>query len=338
MASQPQERATAGKPRLAVVCSFFDEEAAVDPFYARLRAVLAGELSHVEARLVFVDDGSTDATRARLERLAEDDPRIRVLALSRNFGQQAALSAGLDVARGDAVVLMDSDLQHPPEVLPAMVARWLEGHAVVSAVRRDTADSSLLKRLSSRAFYRLFNLLSDVPLVPGAADFTLLSREAARVLRRMPERHRFLRGMVAWTGFEAASVPYVAPARVAGRSKYGLRRMAALALDAVCSFTVRPIRVAAKVGLTVAGLGLVYLAYAVVRALLYGDVVPGWASILCTVIILGGMNLFFLGVVGEYVARVYQEVKSRPIYVLAPRRRRGRPGRAARRDEHRGEG
>ena len=256
MASQPQERTAAGKPRLAVVCPFFDEEATVDAFYARLRAVLAGELAHVEARLVFVDDGSTDATLARLESLAEEDPRIRVLALSRNFGHQAALSAGLDVARGATrSCFMDSDLQHPPELLPAMVARWLEGHPVVSAVRQETADGSPLERPHVAG---VLPALQPPERRPARARrgrlHAALARGGAR-LRRMPERHRFLRGMVAWTGFPAASVPYVAPARAAGRSKYTLLRRVGLALDAICSFTVRPIRVAMKVGLAVAGLG-----------------------------------------------------------------------------------
>jgi dolichol-phosphate mannosyltransferase len=329
MASQSDARASSRRPTLAVVCPFFDEEEAVVPLYERLRAVLDGELAGFAARLLFIDDGSTDGTLARLQQLARADPRVRVLALARNFGHQAALSAGLDHARADAIVLMDSDLQHPPEVIPEMVARWREGAEVVCGVRLQTAGSSPLKQLTSRAFYGIFNFLSEVPLVPGAADFTLLSRAAARVLRRMPERHRFLRGMIAWTGLRASQVSYTAPARVAGHSKYTLSRMVALALDAICSFTVRPIRLAMNVGLAVAVLGLVYLAYAVAKALFLGDVVPGWASILSTEIILGGINLFFLGLIGEYVARGYQEIKARPIYVLAPRRRRAAAERQA---------
>lgn len=313
-------------PRVAIVCPFYDEEEVVESLHERLSSVFATELAGYEARFVFVDDGSQDATLARLEALAEADPRIRVVALARNFGHQAALSAGLEVARGDAVVLMDSDLQHPPELLPALVARWRDGHPVVCAVRQETADASPLKRFTSAGFYRLFNLLSDVPLVAGAADFTLLSRRAARVVRRLPERHRFLRGLVAWTGLKTAYVAYTAPPRVSGRSKYTSRRMTSLALDAIFSFSVRPIRLAAKAGLIVSALGFAYLAYVLVRALVQGDVVRGWASILSTVIILGGLNLFFTGILGEYVARAYQELKARPVYVLAPRRRRRRKG------------
>lgn len=309
------------RPLISVVCPFFNEEATVERLYARLREVLDAEQPPVDCRMLFIDDGSRDRTLERLDAVAAADPRVRVYALSRNFGHQAALSAGLDLARGDALVLMDADLQHPPELIREMLRKWREGFAVVAGLRQETADATWLKRATSNAFYRLFNLLSDVPIVPGVADFTLLSREAYRALRRLPERHRFLRGMIAWLGFPTAYVPYVAPPRTEGESKYSFRRMTSLAVDALVSFSVRPIRMAAKLGLTVAALGFLYLCYVVWRHLFLGDTVAGWPSILSTVIILGGLQLFFIGLIGEYIARSFEELKGRPLYVLKRRPR-----------------
>jgi len=293
----------------------YNEAEVVELFYQRLKPVLTG-LSDLEHRIVFVDDGSQDDTLARLERIARQDPCVRVLALSRNFGHQVALTAGLDAADADAVLMMDADLQHPPECIPTMVQRWRQGYDVVSAVRQRTADSSLFKRLSSAAFYWLVNHLSDTPIVPGAADFCLLSWQAVQALRQCPERHRFLRGMVSWIGFARATVPFTAPPRPAGRTKYAPARMLALALDAIFSFSIKPIRWATHLGLGAVGLSLVYLAY-ILYCLLRGvQLVAGWTSIIFVVTFLGGVQLAFIGVLGEYIGRIFEEVKRRPLYLL----------------------
>ena len=301
------------RKRLCVVCPCYNEEEAIRQFYARLKEVLV-TLDGIDHSIHFVDDGSTDGTLAELNKIADCDPDVAVYSLSRNFGHQVALSAGLDTADGDAVVMMDSDLQHPPEVIPELVDKWLAGSDVVSAVRSSTDDSSLLKRLTSRGFYWLINRCSDTPIIPNAADFGLLSRRAHRALCVMPERHRFLRGMVSWIGFPRAIVEYAAAARVAGHSKYTPRKMINLALNAGFSFSTAPIKLASRAGALVVTLGFVYLAYIIGRHLLLGDLVLGWGSLMCTMLVLGGLQLVFIGLIGEYVARVFEETKRRPLY------------------------
>jgi dolichol-phosphate mannosyltransferase len=297
-------------------------------FYARLKESLES-LPDLRHRILFVDDGSSDETLAELNRIAADDAAVEVYSLSRNFGHQIALTAGLDAARGDAVVMMDSDLQHPPTLIPHLVEQWRRGADVVSAVRRSTADESRFKRLTSRGFYKFLNALSDTPIPEGAADFCLLSRRAHRALRAMPERHRFLRGMVSWMGFERVFVEYDAPARAAGKSKYTLRRMLRLASNAVFSFSAAPLQTASRVGMLAMLAGFAYLAYIVGRYLLYHDLVPGWSSVVCSIVILGGLQLVFIGLIGEYLARIFEEVKGRPLYLFKQRPSRRRALRAA---------
>jgi dolichol-phosphate mannosyltransferase len=273
-------------------------------------------LEGVTTCILFVDDGSTDRTLDVLNRIAAGDVSVEVLSLSRNFGQQIAITAGLDFADADAVVVMDSDLQHPPTLIPEMVRYWLGGYDVVSAVRQHTADASLMKRKTSSAFYVFFNFLADVKLTPGAADFCLLSRRAHRALQRMPERHRLLRGMVSWIGFRRVSVPYTAPARPAGTSKFTPARMWRMAIDAVFSFSAAPIRMASKVGIGILILAFCYFCYSLYFVLFKGSTVQGWASIMTLILGLGGTQLIFIGLIGEYLSRVYEESKGRPLYFL----------------------
>jgi len=300
---------------LCIVAPCHNEEDVLPEFHRRLRDVLAS-LDGLDYRLVLVDDGSTDGTLERIEELRRRDPRVEVASLTRNFGHQAALLAGLSMAGGDAVLIMDSDLQHPPELIPEMVRRWRDGHDVVSAVRRTSAGVSWFKRFSSGLFYWLINRLSDTPIVPGAADFCLMSRRAHAALMRMPEHHPFLRGMISWMGFPRTFVPYDAAERPAGATKYDLPRMIAMALDAVFSFSVTPIRLMTRLGLVITGLGFIYLAYVVLRALIADDLVQGWGSLISVVVILGGLQLTFMGVIGAYLARVFEEVKRRPLYLF----------------------
>ena len=307
---------TSAPVELSVVCPCYHEEAGIEAFYEALKRVLTDDCPEVSHRIVFVDDGSRDATLERLQRIEAKDDKVYVCSLARNQGHQIALSAGLDIAEGDAVIVMDSDLQHPPSLIPTLIDRWRQGHDVVLAVRQQTEDASVFKRLSSDGFYWVFNFLSDVKLTPGAADFCLLSRKAHHALRDMPERRRFLRGMVAWMGFATDRVQYTAPSRFAGESSYGLGRMLKLAMDATVSFSTRPIRLATKAGALCVAVGFVYLTYILGRYVVLGDLSPGWASILGTVIMMGGAQLLSIGLIGEYLAHIFEEVKGRPLYLL----------------------
>ena len=298
--------------RLAIVVPCFNEAAIVERFYAELAGALAPV--DVDWRVCFVDDGSTDATLECLNRLAKAHPNIDVYSLSRNFGHQVALSAGLDVTLGSAVVMMDADLQHPPSVVPSMIALWRRGCDVVSGVREDTDGASWFKRATAKAFYRLINRLGDTAIVPGAADFCLLSARAHAALCAMPERHRFLRGMVSWIGFDRTYVAFQAPRRSAGESKYTTLKMVALALDALFSFSAAPMRIAARVGLALIVPGALYFLYILFRYFTMNDFVRGWGSLICTLMIIGGIQLVFIGIIGEYLARIFEESKRRPLY------------------------
>jgi dolichol-phosphate mannosyltransferase len=302
-------------PVLTVVAPCYNEAAVVDMFFQELRAALDA-LAGVEARMVFVDDGSTDATLEKLNAIAARDPRVDVYSLSRNFGHQIALAAGLDVARGDAVVMMDSDLQHPPAVIAELVRQWLAGYDIVSALRVTTERITFFKRATARGFYWLINQLSDVEIAPGAADFCLLSARAHRAIISMPERHRFLRGMVAWVGFRRAFVPFLAPPRRAGESKYTRLKMIGFAVDALLSFSAAPMRVASRLGVALIVPGLLYLAYVLARYFFVGDLVAGWGSTISVLLIVGGLQLGFIGLIGEYLARIFEETKRRPLYVF----------------------
>jgi dolichol-phosphate mannosyltransferase len=301
--------------QLTIVSACYNEAESIPELVRELLAVV-DTIRGVTFRIVIVDDGSQDDSVALLRAAHQRDPRVEVFPLSRNFGHQIALSAGLDLATGDAVIMLDSDLQHPPSLIPKMVELWLQGHEIVSAVRDQTSGASLMKRLTSRAFYALMRRVTDREIVAGAADFCLLARPAYRALRRMPERHRFLRGMIAWIGFRRAYVHYHAAPRRHGHSKYTPLKMLKLALDAIFSFTVWPLRLIGQVGVLTSLLGLGYLGYVLFQFAFRGDTVRGWPSLISTVLILGGLQLVALGAVGEYLARVYEESKGRPLYLF----------------------
>lgn len=306
----------ATRPTLCVITPCYNEEQGLEEFYLHLKSELDA-LTAVEYRIVFVDDGSVDGTAAVLKAIAHRDPSCKVYSLSRNFGHQAAITCGLDAAHeADAVVVMDSDLQHPPTLIPHMVEQWRAGYDVVQAIRGQTAGASPVKRLTSAAFYWIFNRLSDVAIPKGAADFYLLSRRAHEALMTMPERSRFLRGMVAWIGFQRTTINYDAPPRAAGVSKYTRSRMTRLAMDGLVSFSARPIRLATRAGLLLVLVGAAYLSYIIGRWALLGDLVQGWPSLISIVLILGGAQILFIGLLGEYLARVFDESKRRPLYVV----------------------
>ena len=300
---------------LSIVTPCYNESEVVGLFHAAVIEVL-DDLSDLRTEIVFVDDGSADDTLDRLNELAARDPRVRVCSLSRNFGHQIALTAGLDFAAGDAIIMMDSDLQHPPETIPKLVEKWREGYDVVSAIRTNGQGQSWLKDATSGAFYSVLNLLSKTRITPGAADFCLLSRRVCQSIGDMPERHRFLRGLVSWAGFDRALVPYECRERAAGESKYTMVKMVTLALDAVFSFSAEPLRLALRLGLVITFGGFLYLIITLAWGLIVDGLVPGYASIIGVTLILGGCQLSFIGLIGQYLARVFEEVKRRPIYLV----------------------
>jgi dolichol-phosphate mannosyltransferase len=330
------------RPLLSVVVPARDEAAVLPEFHRRLSAVLSGV--PLRAEVVYVDDGSTDGTWAFLAGLAQRDARVRALRLSRSFGHQAALSAGIDRARGDAVVTIDADLQDPPELITELIAKWREGFAVVHARRTRRLGEGWAKRAASLAFHRLLRVVADVPVRVDVADFRLLDRTACDVLRRMPERHRYLRGMAVWAGFPQAEVPYERQPRSAGRTKYRLPGMISLGLDAIVSFSRVPLRIAAWLGAAVVPLSLALLVAGIVRAASGRAESRGtavWIMPVALLALLDGTVLLLIGVLGAYVARIGDEARARPLYVVreetgggakrrAVRRRRGASGGSAR--------
>lgn len=304
-------------PLLSLVVPVFNEAAAVAPFVARVQGV-ARTLPACRFEIVFVDDGSTDTTRARLRELVQANAgvQVRALLLSRNFGKEAALSAGLDAARGDAVIPIDVDLQDPPELIETMVARWREGFPVVLARRSDRRSDRLMKRASANWFYRVHNRLADVALPENVGDFRLLDRRVVDVLRTLPENRRFMKGIFAWAGFRSAVVDYARPAREEGASRFTPWRLWNLALEGITSFSTAPLRVWTYIGSAIAGLSMLYAMIIVARVLWAGIDVPGYASLITVVLFLGGLQLIGLGVIGEYIGRIYLEAKRRPVYVV----------------------
>ncbi len=265
---------------------------------------------------IFVDDGSTDGSAEVLDGLRRGDPRVRSLVLSRNFGHQAALSAGLAHARGDGVITMDCDMQHPPALIPELIDRWRAGDDVVNTIRKESVEAGLLKRLASAGFYRFFNWATRVPLEAGSADFRLMGRPVVDVLNALPERQRFLRGLVPWLGFRQGRFEYEAPRRFAGRPKYSFSRSLRLAADGLTSFSFYPLRLSALMGCAIIGLSFLYGIYALAMHLIAQTTQPGWTSLIVCVLFLGGCQIAILGVLGEYIGRILEQVKERPLYIV----------------------
>jgi polyisoprenyl-phosphate glycosyltransferase len=300
---------------LSVVAPMYNEEATAAAFCERVFAALDG----VPLELVLVDDGSSDGTAKIVDDLAASDPRVRVVRLSRNFGHQTAITAGLDHARGDAVVMIDADLQDPPEVINDLLAKWSEGADVVYAVRQRRDGETRFKLATASLFYRLMSRVSSIQLEPDAGDFRLMGRQALDGLLSMRERSRYLRGMTVWVGFTQAAVPYQRDARYAGETKYTLRRMLAFSLDAISSFSHLPLQAATVLGFLFSFIA--FLAIPVVIGLKLADsYLPGFSTITIVILLLGGMNLIAVGIIGEYVGRIYDEVKRRPLYLVRERR------------------
>jgi glycosyltransferase involved in cell wall biosynthesis len=310
-------------PLISVIVPVKDEEAAILPFVARLTTVLDGlrcpENGSVDWEMLFVDDGSSDATLPAILAAHGRDPRVRGLSLSRNFGKEAALSAGLDHATGDTVVPIDVDLQDPPEMIGPMLDQWRAGYEVVYGVRRNRLTDSLPKRLTADLYYRAHNWLSEDKIPEHAGDFRLLDRKVVDVIRRMPERNRFMKGLFAWGGFRQTAVEYDRAERAIGTTKFNYLKLWKLAVDGITSASTAPLRVWSYMGAGIAVVALAYALYLIGRTVLYGIDVAGYASIMVAVLFLGGVQLLSLGILGEYVGRILVETKGRPIYVVRQR-------------------
>jgi glycosyltransferase involved in cell wall biosynthesis len=303
-------------PLLSVVVPVKNEEAAILPFVERVSAILDDIALNQSWEILFVDDGSTDGTLAAIAAANISERRVRALSLSRNFGKEAALSAGLDHARGRAVIPMDVDMQDPPEVLPEMVAKWLDGYEMVFGVRRSRAHDSFAKRLTAGLYYRAHNAVSRDKIPENAGDFRLLDRKVVEVIRKLPERNRFMKGLFAWAGFKQAAVEYDRVERETGKSKFNYWKLWTLALDGITSASTVPLRIWSYVGAVIALLALGYAGFLALDTMIFGNAVPGYASIMVSVLFLGGVQLISLGVLGEYVGRILTETKQRPLYVV----------------------
>jgi glycosyltransferase involved in cell wall biosynthesis len=299
---------------LSVVAPMYEEEATVDPFTERV----ASALGDINYELILVNDGSKDHTRDAMAAAAARDPRVKVVSLARNFGHQPALTAGLEHARGDVIVMLDGDLQDPPEVIPEMLAKWGEGVDVVYAVREQRLGETLFKRVTARGFYTVFRRLTGLDLAVESGDFRLMDRRALDALLAMPERNRFLRGMTVWIGFTQTAVPFVRQERHAGVTKYPLRKMLRFSFDAITSFSSRPLQWAMILGFFFSAIAFLAIPLTVVAR--YADIFSkGVPTTIIIVLLLGGIQLITVGIIGEYVGRIYDEVKNRPLYVVGER-------------------
>ena len=305
----------AHRPSLSVIVPVYNEESVLPEFHRRLAAVL--DRIPADAEIVYVNDGSSDRSIALLAELNDRDPRVAVVDLSRNFGKEIALTAGLDHASGDAVVVIDADLQDPPELIPDMLAAWREGYDVVLMRRASRARESWLKKATARAFYRAIGRIGTIDIPEDVGDFRLLSRRAVAAIARFPERSRFMKGLFAWIGFACKEIDYARDGRYAGETKWNYWRLWNFALEGITSFSVVPLKVASYIGFATALIAFVYGIYFIVKTLIFGDPARGFPTLVTLVLFLGGLQLMALGIIGEYLARMFIEVKQRPLYLVA---------------------
>jgi glycosyltransferase involved in cell wall biosynthesis len=302
--------------RISIVTPFYNEEEGVGIYFGKLAEVLRPLSASYEFEFICVNDGSRDRTLSLLQATRPEFGRVKVVDLSRNFGKEAALSAGLDHASGEAVIPVDADLQDPPELIPEMIRRWEAGTPVVLAVREDRQSDGWLKRTSASAFYDVHNRLAATPIPANVGDFRLMDRRVVDVVRALPERQRFMKGLFAWAGFKSEMVPYVRPARAAGTTKWNYFKLFNLATEGITSFSTAPLRASTLFGVGFSMVAMIYGAIIAARALFFGVDVPGYASIFVAVVFMGGIQLLSLGILGEYVGRIYMESKQRPVYVV----------------------
>lgn len=302
------------KTLITIVVPFLNEEANLEPLYYRINKVF--EDMDYQFELILVDDGSEDGSLEVAEYLHREDSRVKILSFTRNFGHQLALSAGIDYAQGDAVILMDSDTQHPPEMIPELIKKWREGYKNVYTIRKAFKDIPFFKKYSSRIFYQIFRYLTKLDLPVNSADFRLLDKEIILHLRSIRERNRFLRGIIKWAGFKAVGVEYLEQERYSGERKYDFKKMLFLAIDAITSFSIRPLYIGVFMGIIFAFLGFIYFCYVVYTSIFMRINISGWSSVVSLLSILGGIQLIVLGLIGIYVGRIFEEVKQRPLYLI----------------------
>jgi len=300
---------------LSIVAPVYNEQETIAEFHRRLAAVLTS--LNGTSEVVYVDDGSTDATLKLLHDLRKSNPQIAILVLSRNFGKEIALTAGIDHARGDAVIVIDADLQDPPELIPKLLEEWQRGFDVVYAKRTSRHGEGLVKRATAYAFYRVIQRVSRVRIPDDTGDFRLLSRRAVEALRKIREQHRFMKGLFAWIGYPQVAVPYRRDPRIGGETKWSLWQLWNFALEGITSFTTIPLKVATYLGLIIALAAFGYAIVIILKTLLRGDPVPGYPSLMVVLLFLGGIQLMFIGIIGEYLGRVFDETKARPLYIVA---------------------
>lgn len=306
----------ANRDRLTVVVAAFNEADALPALHPRIATVFDDLRDEVDGRVLYVDDGSRDGTWDVLQGIANGDARVSLLRLSRNFGKEAALTAGLDRVEDGAAIILDADGQDPPELIPQFVAKWREGFDDVHGTRVERDGETWLKRASAHVFYRVMQRLSKTPIPTDTGDFRLLSPRALDALRQLRERHRFMKGLFGWIGFERAAIPYQREARVAGASKFNLWRLWNFALEGITSFSTAPLRLATYLGVATAALAFGYGLWVVVKALVWGDRVAGYPTMMSVILFLGGVQLVALGMIGEYLGRLYEESKQRPLYLV----------------------
>lgn len=299
---------------LSVIVPVYNEEDNIDPFYDRTTPILGSIDERFE--IIFVNDGSRDYTMEKIKALHARDPRVKLIDLSRNFGKEIAMTAGLDFASGEIIVLMDADLQDPPELIPQMVEKWREGYDTVYASRVVREGETFLKRATAETFYRVMKRLSRVDIPKNTGDFRLINRRTANALKLMKEQHRFMKGIFSWVGFKQTGIPYTREARFAGRTKWNYWQLWNFAIEGITSFSYVPLQISSYIGFFIAFIAFVYASFLVIRTLFFGRDVPGYASIMVAILFLGGVQLLFLGIIGEYLGRLFNQSKNRPLYLI----------------------
>lgn len=324
---------TPGMPTLSIIVPMYNEDSAIDAFFKRVQRALQTVTQSYE--IICVNDGSRDRTLIQLREKAQADARIKIVNLSRNFGKEVALSAGIDHATGDAVVPIDADLQDPPEIIPLMMAKWRAGAKLVLAKRRDRSSDTWLKRLTANGAYWLFSKLTHPQIPQNVGDFRLMDREVVEAIKRLPERSRFMKGLFTWVGYEAVEVEYDREQRSAGETKWNYWKLWNFAIDGITSFSSLPLRIWSYLGFGVSLFALAYLAFTVSKAMMFGLDTPGYASLMSVILFFNGISLIGIGVIGEYLGRIFTEVKARPLYIVSETVGFETPQSAARPDQHR---
>jgi len=299
---------------ISVIVPLYNEEEVITESYKRLTSVMQGMSEEYE--LVFINDGSRDKTAQLTADIAEKDKHVRLICFSRNFGHQIAITAGMDYAKGDAVVIIDADLQDPPEVIPLMVEKWKEGYHVVYGKRTKRHGETMFKKVTAKVFYRFLQRMTQVDIPTDTGDFRLIDRKVCDAMKKLREQNRYVRGLVSWVGFKQYALEYVRDERFAGETKYPLKKMIRLAMDGIASFSYKPLKLATMVGFALSGISFLYLLFVVLQKLFGTPTVAGWASILAVQLFFNGVILIILGIIGSYIGRIYEESKGRPLYIV----------------------